>query len=131
MSKNFLEWSEHKALPDKRLHYHKTYFETGLEALEQYTKEMQESKDKQRRQDANIIRLVLDSMVKCFEQMYCDVNQGFPGYKPAIWLEKEQADLIADERMVYELNSLMEHKGITNLHELRKFVDEQKEVENI
>jgi len=69
--------------PEDRLHYHKAHFNYGLDALEAYTKDM--LKEAATRQDAEMIRLVADSMVKCFNQLYCDVNQGFPGYGPAEW----------------------------------------------
>jgi hypothetical protein len=130
-TKNLPDWTECKNDPSKRISYHYEWFQSALAMLEDYTRDMKgESNSRQRRQDANLIRLVADGMVKCFDQLYCDIHQGFPGYR-AVWLENDSAKRISDERMICELNNLMENMGIKNLLELRHYVDTAKDAEVI
>lgn len=79
-------WSDVKHDPMLRLQYHHDNFYELLESVEDITKSMvKEAKNVEDKTMAQVLRNVLDGMVKCFSQMYCDVNQGFPGYKHAVW----------------------------------------------
>lgn len=54
---------------------------------------------------AQTLRVVLDGMVKCFSQLYCDVNQGFPGYKHATW---QKTDKVKVELSLAEITMIQE-----------------------
>lgn len=127
-------WPDVKDDPEMRLEYHNAGFQIALEALEEITKAMLVKHDGNHYITGQVgwIRQMADSMVKCFNQLYYDVNQGFPGHTHAIWFKNEECgNWIYDSRYVYEFNELIKHKGINNIHDLRKFVDEQKEVDNL
>ena len=94
-------WSDVKHDPALRLVYHKENFDELLVGVEEITREMERARVK----GAVPLRVLLDGMVKCFDQFYCDVNQGFPGYKHATWEPTDSTDvaITQDElSMLYE-----------------------------
>lgn len=127
-------WQDVKGDADKRLQYHKAHFDKALECLEDLTRCMLEEykDDRVKSLEVHMVRQMADSMVKCFEQLYCDANQGFPGHKHAIWFKDEDCgNWVYDSRYIYELDGLLKHKEINNIRDLRRYVDEQKEIENL
>lgn len=80
------DWTFVKHNPELRLQYHHDNFYELLESVEEITKSMvTKAVSIEDKTVAQTLRVVLDGMVKCFSQLYCDVNQGFPGYKRAVW----------------------------------------------
>ena len=122
-------WPDVKDDAEKRLQYHKAHFDKALECLEDLTRVMlEENKENRARSiEITVIRQMADSMVKCFEQLYCDVNQGFPNHKHAVWFKDEDCgNWIYDSRYIYELDTLLKHNNINDIHELRSLIDELK-----
>lgn len=85
MAKTLPAWSCVKNSPDMRLEYHKLGFDIALESMEEYTRELLKEPNNLNSLSIQIIRLIADSMVKSFNQLYYDVAQGFPGYSAAEW----------------------------------------------
>lgn len=85
MAKTLPSWSCVKNSPDMRLEYHRLGFDIALESMEEYTHELLKEPDNLSSLSIQIIRLIADSMVKSFNQLYYDVAQGFPGYSAAEW----------------------------------------------
>ena len=99
------DWSSVKHDPDARIEYHKQGFDMSLEQLENLTREMQKDASKCTTNAVALIRLIADSMVKSFNQLYYDVYQGFPGYD-LMWIKRGEKVL----RLTTE-----EHTTISNM----------------
>ena len=79
-------WSDVKHDPDMRVAYHYNNFQELVDSAEEISRDiLNNASTVEDKAKAQVMRLILDGMVKCFDQFYCDVNQGFPGYKHAVW----------------------------------------------
>ena len=105
MSKTLPAWSDVKNSPDMRLEYHKLSFDIALESMEEYTRELLKEPNNLSSLSIQIIRLIADSMVKSFNQLYYDVAQGFPGYSAAEW---QSTDTKQVEISCYELSLILD-----------------------
>lgn len=84
---NLPRWEDVKDHPEDRMLYHKVNHDELLADLETLTRQMlKDAETEQQKMVVRLVRLVADGMVKCFEQMYYDVQQGCPGWKPAQWV---------------------------------------------
>ena len=96
-------WSDVKNDPTLRIVYHNDNFQELVKSADELSKELL-NVDKP---TAQALRLVLDGMVKCFDQFYYDVNSGFPGYRPAIW-KKINSDTVKAELSLAEITMIEE-----------------------
>lgn len=79
-------WTDVKNDPVQRIVYHNDNFQELTKNVDDITKSMLSNADSiSDKTTVQILRMLLDGMVKCFDQFYYDVNSGFPGYKPAVW----------------------------------------------
>ena len=79
-------WSDVKHDPDMRVAYHYNNFQELVDSAEEISRDiLNNASTVEDKAKAQVMRLILDGMVKCFDQFYCDVNQGFPGYSHATW----------------------------------------------
>lgn len=113
------KWSDVKDHPEDRMLYHKANYDELVESLDTLSKLMlKDAETEQQKTVIRLVRLVADSMVKCFEQMYYDVQSGCPGWKCAQWV---RSDTVHTELGITELVAICEalsyvRMQITNSH---------------
>lgn len=100
------KWSDVKNDPTQRIVYHNDNFQELVEQVDSLTKTMLSNatygKDKF---TVQVLRTLLDGMVKCFDQFYYDVNSGFADYKPAKFQKK---DVVKVELSLAEITMIEE-----------------------
>lgn len=99
-------WEDVKDHPEDRMLYHKANHDELLADLETLTQQMLSTAEtEQQKMAVRLVRLVADGMVKCFEQMYYDVQQGFRHWQPAKWMTTDEVTV---ELSLADLNCVVE-----------------------
>lgn len=100
------KWSDVKNDPTQRIVYHNDNFQELVESAEELSKSiLSKANSIEDKAAALALRLVLDGMVKCFDQFYYDVNSGFADYKPAVFNRKDETKVelsLAELTMIEE-----------------------------
>lgn len=103
-------WSDVKHDPTLRTVYHNDNFQELVNSAEELSRSiLTKATSIEDKAVANTLRLVLDGMVKCFDQFYYDVNSGFPGYKPAIWESVTSVNMKVTQAELYMLCEALEY----------------------
>ena len=99
MSNVIPNWSDVKDSGEDRMNYHKVNFDVCLEGVESLTRELR-TRTVHKVYEIDILRMALDSMVKCFNQMHYDVM-----HDDRFWIPKTGASIslsVAELTMIIE-----------------------------